>query len=374
MAFLILWVVLPGGLLAALFGLETGMLAVCLYAFWGLLVLARFMTIFWLAPLRCTRELSSDVISAGESVQVIVKLTNPAPWPILWLYAEETLPPNMPHDGIWKRLIFLPPRRSFFLTYRVTLLRRGCHQIGPLVLESGDVFGLFRKCRIERRLDFVTVLPHYTIVDEFQVGEHRRLGNRASSRSIFDDPTRIRGVREYRPGDAMKHIHWKSSARSGRLWSKVYDPVTEAGATVVLDFHRNSWAEARSRQENLPAPEMAVEVACTICRYLADGGWRVGFFSNGRDPLGLPGVTMAQARATESLGEALRVARRRKADDRLAPISIRARSAPEQFPLIHEHLGRIELSRRPADRGRCSLAELPLHRARTGAGRSSAAA
>jgi hypothetical protein len=58
-------------------------------------------------------------------------------------------------------------------------------------------------------------------------------------------------------------------------------------------------------------------MACSICRYLSDGGWKLGFFSNGRDPLGLPGITMAQARVTESLSEALEAARQGRVDNRL---------------------------------------------------------
>lgn len=340
----LLWLVLPVGLVAASYLFHAGLIAVCVYAFWILLLIARGMIHLWLSPLICSRELNCDVIEVGQTVSVLTRLHNPAPWPILWLYAEETLPPGTLKEGMWRRLIFIPPRRSFYLAYTLTPPRRGCHQIGPLVLESGDVFGLFRRCRIDPRLDFITVLPKYQLVEDFQIGRARRLGNLAAERSIFEDPTRLRGVREYQRGDAMKRIHWKVSARSGRLWSKVYDPITEAAATVVLDFHHAAWAEAHSRVKHLPAHEMAVEVVCTICRYLADGGWKCGFFSNGRDPLGLPGISVAQARASETLGEARRQALQRRPDDRLAPIAIRARTAIDQFPLIHEHLGRIELS------------------------------
>ena len=53
---------------------------------------------------------------------------------------------------------------------------------------------------------------------------------------------------------------------------------------------------------------------------------------------------MAQARATDSLSAALHSARMAKADNRLEPISIRASRSADQFPLIHENLGRITLS------------------------------
>lgn len=339
----LLWTALAAVLLVLIFVFRAGILAICLYAFLILLALAGSMTRFWLKPIRCERELSQDVANAGDRVKVITRLTNTAPWPILWLYAEESLPADMSVQGTTKRLLFLLPKRSFFLIYSLMADRRGCHQIGPVVLETGDVFGLFKKFRVDKRRDFVTVLPNYNVIEEFQVGGHRRLGEMGAERSIFEDPSRIRGIREYRRGDAMKRIHWKASARTGRLCTKIYDPVVESAATVVLDFHRDSWKEAIPTSDK-PADEMAVEIACTICRYLSDGGWKVGFFSNGRDPLGVPGVTMAQARAAETLTGALEAARSVRSDDRLEPISIPARSSPDHFSVIHENLGRIELS------------------------------
>lgn len=338
------WAALPVLILILAFWMDAGLLAICLYALCFVFLVSALMMSFWLRPLTCVREMSADVVNIGDSVKVVVKLKNPTRWPILWLYAEETLPEKMPSDGTTKRLLFLPPRRSFHLHYRITITRRGCHQIGPLVLESGDVFGLFRKCRIDRRRDFVTALPPYRVIEEFQVGQRRHLGDLTAKRSVFEDPTRVRGVREYERGDALKRVHWKHSARTGRLYSKIYDPVTEAGATVVLDFHEANWPAVAEGEGKKPPSENAIEIACSICRYLSDGGWKVGFFSNGRDPLGIPGITLAQARATDSLSEAVEAARRRRRDERLEPISIRARRSTEQFSIIHENLGRIELS------------------------------
>lgn len=349
---LLVWVALPAAITALLFALELGVLAVSFYAFFALFVVARLMIFMWMRPLEIEREISDEVVNIGDHVKVVVKIRNRSPFPILWLYAEEVLPPKMPVEGTPRRLMFVPPGRTFYLHYRVTPLRRGAHQLGPLVVESGDVFGLFKKCRVDERRDFITALPPYRIVEEFQVGQRRRLGDIEAGRSIFEDPSRIRGIREYQRGDAMKRIHWKASARRGALLSKIYDPVVEAGATIVLDFNKRAWGEARlsvptasqqARSTTTPS-EVAAEIAASICRYLADGGWRVGFLSNGRDPLGLPGVTLAQARATESLGEALFAARMGRVDDRIEPVSIRASRLPEQFSVIHENLGRLELS------------------------------
>jgi len=341
---LVFWIGIPLFLVSVLFALEAGILVLCLYSFLLLVLASRVMVSLWLKPLECRRALSGEVVRIGETVRVAVRIRNPYLWPILWVYVEETLPEKMPREGTTRRLLFMPPKHIHHIYYSVKITRRGCHAFGPLLVETGDVFGLFRKTRINKTRDFVTAVPEYDVIEEFQVGQRRWLGSYSSKQSLFEDPTRIRGLRDYRRGDALKRIHWKSTARTGRLVSKIYDPVVVAGATVVLDFHRDSWLSADSGNPSHPACEIGLEAAASICRYLWDGGWKIGFFSNGRDPLGLPGYTVSQAVATESLGAALEAARLGAPDNRLEPVSIRARATPDQFAVIHENLGRLCLS------------------------------
>ncbi len=342
--YFILWIAVPVIIISAIFILQIGILAIIIYSFLILLAISRLMVFLWLRPLTCEREISRDVVDIGEKVSVITKIKNNSNFPILWAYAEETVPEKMSKEGTTKRLFFLPPKRSLHLCYSFIAARRGCHQIGPVVLESGDIFGLFKKFRVDKYRDFITALPKYHMIEEYKLGEHRNLGDFNAIRSIFEDSSKISGIREYQKGDPLKKIHWKASAHSGKLCSKIYEPVVEAGATVVLDFNKNSWENNFSQHPTIQSYEYAVEVACTICRYLYDGRWKVGFFSNGRDPLGMPGVTISQAKSTESLSEALRTARLDRKDERIEPVSIRAKYSVEQFMIIHEHLGRIELS------------------------------
>lgn len=340
----LIWVGIPVALLATAFLFDLGLIAACAYAIVLVVLVSRAMVFFWLRPLKITRQLSGEVLELGETLHVTLRLENPSGWPILWLYVEEVLPAGFARQGTTRRLLFLAPGQIFHLTYAIMLTRRGCHQLGPLVLESGDVFGLFRRCRIDPHIDFVTVLPNYDVIEEVQIGSPRRLGDLAAVRSLFEDVTRLRGIREYRRGDPLNRIHWKTTARRNVLHTKIFDPVVEAAGLVVLDFHKDAWVNARSNREGFPVEDEAVEFACTVVRYLTDGGWSAGLLSNGRDPLGLAGMTLAQARATDSLGDAMTLARRARIDRRLEPLYIQPRRGTEQFMVIRENLGRIATS------------------------------
>ena len=65
----------------------------------------------------------------------------------------------------------------------------------------------------------------------------RPIGDVRLTHRLYEDPTRIAGVRPYEAGDPLNRIHWRATARTGRLHSKVYEPSTLAGATILLDFH-----------------------------------------------------------------------------------------------------------------------------------------
>jgi len=338
------WVLLPAGALVLLFWLRAGLLTICFYALFSILAFSRLMMAVWLRPLACSRTLDRELVEAGGSIQVTLEIRNPSPWPILWLYVEESLPENTSVNGIHRRLLFLPPRRSFHLNYDIRLPHRGCFQLGPALLESGDVFGLFRRCRVDHARSHVTVLPAYDVIDSVDISGRCRLGEKTTHHSIFDDPTRIRGVREYRRGDPLKYIHWKSSAHTGELVSRVCEPITEAGATLMLDFHEDAWGRSPSRDKPVPPDERAVEICTSLAHYLVQGGWNIGLFSNGRDPLGMPGISLGQAVASDSFRVAMTAARQKNPDERLEPLSIRACRSHDQFHLIRENLGRITLS------------------------------
>lgn len=89
---LIFWIALPLVLIGLFFYLKAGLLVICIYAFFFLLLSARIMINLWLSPLECKRELSNEVIPIGHTVKVILKIRNPYFWPIFWAYIEETVP------------------------------------------------------------------------------------------------------------------------------------------------------------------------------------------------------------------------------------------------------------------------------------------
>ncbi len=89
------------------------------------------------------------------------------------------------------------------------------------------------------------------------------------------------GVRPYQPGDPVRTIDWKTSARSGQLEVKKTEPAVSLTSTICLDFR----AEAYSRHLRYSAPEWAIVVAASLANYLIEQRQDVGLASNGQDAL-----------------------------------------------------------------------------------------
>ena len=80
---------------------------------------------------------------------------------------------------------------------------------------------------------FVLVYPKVVPLEGYDLASRRPIGEVLLTHRLFEDPTRIAGVRGYEPGDPLNRIHWKATARTGSLHSKIHEPSTLSGATVA---------------------------------------------------------------------------------------------------------------------------------------------
>jgi uncharacterized protein (DUF58 family) len=330
------WFAVAGVALAIAFLAQSPYMGFAIYAFLVLVGLAHFSSLAWLSGLECVRLASPTTLRQGEEVEVEVTVTNRRGWPIPWLFLEDLHPRDFPRRGGNMRLAVLMPGRSVTLKYRLQCPRRGYHRIGPLVLESGDLFGLQRRFRTGRQQDYVSVLPTVAYLETFAISGRRPQGPVRISHRIYEDPTRIAGVREYAPGDPMNRIHWKVSARAGRLFSKTHEPATVLGATLVLDLHRNSYAPERAESRM----ELAITTTASIAYLLQMSGEQLGMITNARDAAEVARYDVASQQSLSSdeaygsvVGEGI--------SDRIRPLEVPTRRSPVQALQIIENLARV---------------------------------
>ena len=330
------WFIVAAGALGLAFFFKSPYMAFAVYTFLLLIGLAHFSSVAWLSGLDCERTLSGDIIRQGEAIQVTVTVTNRHGWPIPWIFIEDLYPPDCAHSGDNMRLAVLMPGNSVSLDYTLTFPRRGYHRIGPLLMESGDVFGLQKRFRTGQRQDYISVLPTVAYIETFNVASRRPQGPVRISNRIYEDPTRITGTREYMPGDPMNRIHWKASARTGQLFTKTIEPSSVVGGTLILDLHEESYGPIRTESRM----ELAITTTASIAYLLQMSGEQVGLLTNARDAAEIARYEV-DAQQTLSRSEAQQSIVGEEESVRLSPLQVPTLRTPIQAQRIIENLARV---------------------------------
>jgi len=339
------WLVGAAMLLVVAIALDLGLLAYAMYALIGVIVVSRKLADVWSRELTATREMSRDQVKIGESVAVVTVLENKSWLPVPWLLLEDLLPrralffdpPNLQVTGRRLQLVSFQGRGRKTVLYQLKCNRRGYYQIGPLVAETGDVFGLYRRYRVLTEPHFLLALPEVIPLAGFDIASRRPLGEVRMTHRLFEDPTRIAGVRSYQAGDPLNRIHWGATARTATLHSKIYEPSTVAGVTILLDFHEQSFDPKHEPVRS----ELAVTAAASIASAVCEMGQQVGLATNGRDAadrIRHEGWSHDQLRSRK-LAQA---AGMRDRSERLRPVVVPTGRSNTQLQQILRTLARVE--------------------------------
>lgn len=266
------------------------------------------------------RYLPESRAFAGEELRLTYRLTNkkliPVPriemrdhLPVLLSPEELHLPPSSsPDSTLYTHSTHLGWYERASWSLDLPCPERGYYRLGPARLRSGDGFGIFSDEREEQQMDGIVVYPRTVAMADLGLPAARPLGEIRGKERIFEDPMRFAGLRDYEPGDSLRRIDWKATARRGALQSRVYEPSSTHHIIVALnvDTMEHPW------QGYIPELlESSIVVAASIARWAYDNRQAVGVLANGSLP------------------------------DSDRPIAISPGRAPDQLPRLLEALGGI---------------------------------
>lgn len=196
----------------------------------ALVLLYGFISCFWARRTAfCRQSLSAPSVARGENAHLFLQAGHRCPLPIAPPRGEFLF------EGQGGDCVFPPaPFRTQEKRLPLNARHVGQYPAGLRALKIQDIFGLFQmKLRLENTSGALTVLPRPFDIEKprFTLGDE---GNAALSRTQ-EDYNAPEDVRAYRPGDAMKRIHWKLSSRKRELLVRRFETPAPPDTLILLD-------------------------------------------------------------------------------------------------------------------------------------------
>src|SRR4051812_11970072 len=217
---------------------STGADFVFFLVYLGILVIggAYVLTRFGLSDLEAGYSLDPRYAQVGDVLRATYTVRNTSRIPKVWLevFNASTLPVPLPG-----RAVFLGPRTERSWVARVPLPRRGHFRIDPMVVRTGDPFGLFEASATVGSGATIVVYPVAETLPRWQLPPALIEGSSTNPERTVHTTPLVTSVRGYVPGDAYNRIHWKSSARHQELQVKEFELEQTADVWLMLDLdHR----------------------------------------------------------------------------------------------------------------------------------------
>lgn len=284
-----LWRYAAGAVL--LLGLVTQTMAIALAG--GLMLAMLLVSRSWnqltLADIEFSRSLDTNRALPGDTVILSISVTNRKPLPTSSLRideaVDETIVPvgyrSTLSGGTGKRIVHLTghlrPYEKQTWTVPLHCAKRGSHPVGPASLRSGDPFGFFAaRSDAADNLELL-VYPRVHPLGQLELPGQRPAGEQRA-RTPITDSLLIRGLRDYRPEDSFRSIHWKATARLARLQVKVQEPVTTLSMMILLNLDSFEHVWEGIHIDNV---ELAIEVAASYANWALSERYSVGLRANG---------------------------------------------------------------------------------------------
>ncbi len=265
----------------------------------------------------------SPVASCGEGERTKVTLTveNTGRLPKMFLRVSDKLPASLQLVGDAAPLILqLSAGESTDISYTIEAQKRGAYALGPTLVSSTDPLGFYPHVETLPSSSEMLVYPAVLALRQLAATGNGTWGQREQdSTGARGGGLDFHGVRDYQPGDELRRVHWRTTARTGKLAVMEYTQGAASNILVALDLHVASYADTGTGRES--ALEYAIKMTASACDYLLKQGHELqvvlptlpppasGGLLSLQDSADLPVLlsvlARAEAVATETLADAL---------------------------------------------------------------------
>ena len=229
-----------------------------------------------------SRHVSTDGIFVEETLELIETIRNPSWFPLFWVRVEFFVPGGLTVDGIECKnhtkvtsVFHIPPYATVQKTHTVKADKREHYRLFTSFIRYRTTEYTFNS-----PIDFYAY-PNQYDADAGFAPDIYHAGETVAARKYIEDPFFLSGIRAYRPGDPMRAINFKASARgfSGgvrQLMSNDYDSSRNYNSMILLDL--TAYPDTAIGEEE--QIEVGLRYACYLFSEALKNGGNVGFAAN----------------------------------------------------------------------------------------------
>lgn len=219
------------------------------------------------------RTLRYTAMQVGDELEEELALTNTSPFPAPWVEIVDR------SDIPGYELTSVRGVEAAAVTrWRAHTLcqRRGRFTLGPWELRLGDTFGLLLVRQIYTEPQEIVVYPSLAALPNYLLPHTPTIGERHLLRQPLPASTiNATTTRPYVPGDALRHLHWRTTARRNTPYTKVFEPESTRAVWLIPDFD----SAAQLGEGNDSTEETLVTLAASLAAQLLRQSLSVGLIA-----------------------------------------------------------------------------------------------
>jgi uncharacterized protein (DUF58 family) len=227
------------------------------------------------------REMRYGWAQVGDQLQERLTLTNTARLPAPWVAITDHS--TLPEYRIGK-VLGVGEQAQIHWFEQGLCSRRGLYTLGPTALEAGDPLGFYRLRFEYPALATMMVMPPIVHLPAIDIAPGGKAGEGRRRDRALEQAVNASSVREHRPGDSLRWIHWPTSARRGEPYVRTFDSTPSSDWWIVLDMYRQ--VQAGKGQD--ATEEHAVILAASLVDRGLQMGKAVGLVAHGEELVWLP--------------------------------------------------------------------------------------
>lgn len=255
------WFVIVVSALGVIFAVAFGALEYAVIGIAALVALAIALPyIFGSNSSKLTLSLASDRVRVGSGATLDVTIENTSARPSLPSLVEVLVA----GDLVSVAVPAIAGHAQATVSAEVATPQRALLSVGPATMVRQDPLGMLRRTQTDAAVLELYVHPVTTALPGSSVGLLRDLDGNPTA-NIVDSDIAFHAIRNYAPGDARRHIHWKSTAKTGDLMVKQFEETKRSRLALLLATNPS---ECVTRAEF----ELAVSVAASLAVEALAGG------------------------------------------------------------------------------------------------------